>query len=434
MNSSPTSRRTLVALAAVSLLGLTACSTDAAGAPDSGQPIEITFSSYNYGTAGATGEGTQALLDTFAAAHPEIKVVPQSVPAGEMLTKTKTDVAAGNAPDVVQLGYSKLNEAQQTLPLQSIEQIAGEEWDAHAAGIAQGPLQAGEWEGEVRSLPYTVSIPALFYNADLFEAAGLDPASPPQSIEEVAAAAQAIKANGDYGVYFGAVDSAKSDYLTQSILNSAGTAIVDDDGNVLIDSPEAVNALTQVQQLTKDGLQPAVQVDDALAAFSSGELGMFIATTAYSMNISTAAEGNFELRSTGFPTFRDGPSAPTHSGSGLVVLSEDEQKQQASWEFLKFLTSKEGYTIITEQLGYLPLRADIVDDKAYLADYFAQNTLLLPSLEQLDTVTPYRVFPGKKSNQGTVLFQDNAVEPIILRGADVEQTLKDIAERIRGLD
>lgn len=433
MNFSLTPQRALVALATVSLLGLTACSTGSAAATESGEPVEITFSSYNYGTAGAAGKGTQALLDVFAAAHPEIKVLPQSVPTADILTKAKTDVAAGNAPDVVQLGYSKLNEAQQTLPLQSIEKIAGKEWDEHAAGIAKGPLQAGEWKGEVRSLPYTVSIPALFYNADLFKAAGLDPARPPQSIEEVTAAAQAIKNHGEYGVYFAAVDSGKSDYLTQSILNSAGTSVVDDAGNVLIDTPQAVHALTQVQQLTRDELQPAVQMDDALAAFSSGKLGMFIASTAISKNLATAAEGKFKLLSTGFPTFGDGPSAPTHSGAGLVVLSKDERKQHAAWEFLKFMTSKEGYTIITEQLGYLPLRADIVNDKAYLADYFAANTLLLPSLKQLDTVTPYRVFPGKKSNQATVLFQDNAVEPIVLRGADAGQTLKDTAERIRGL-
>jgi len=427
------SRRTLAAVATLSLLGLTACSADAGASADN-QPVEITFSSYNYGTAGAAGEGTQALLDAFATAHPDIKVLPQSVPTADILTKTKTDVAAGVAPDVVQLGYSKLNEAQQTLPLQSIEQIAGDDWEAHSAGIAQGPLQAGMWEGEVRSLPYTVSIPALFYNADLFRAAGLDPAKPPRNIDDVASAAQAIKANGDHGIYFGAVDSGKSDYLTQSILNSAGTSIVGNDGEILIDTPEAIEALTKVQKLTNDGVQPAVQIDDALAAFSSGKLGMFVATTAYAKNLSDAAEGNFELLSTGFPSFGAAAAAPTHSGAGLVVLSKDEKKQQAAWEFMKFMTSKEGYTIITEQLGYLPLRSDIVDDPAYLADYFAKDKLLLPSLAQLETVTPYRVFPGKKSNQATVLFQDNAVEPIVLRGADAEQTLKETAERLRGLD
>lgn len=423
---------TSIALATALLAVLTGCSTPSAET-DADSPIEITFSSYNYGTAGAAGEGTQTLLDKFAATHPDIVVVPQAVPVADILTKTKTEVAAGTPPDVVQLGYSKLDEAKKTLPLQSLEAIAGDEWDDHVAGIASGPLEAGLWEGEVRSMPYTVSIPALFYNADLFEAAGLDPQSPPSSIDEIEEAAAAISATGAYGVYFAAADSGKSDYLSQSILNSAGTAIVDDAGEISIDSDAAVAALEKVQKLTLDGYQPAVMPDDALAAFSSGNLGMFISTTAYARSLQAGAEGNFELLSAGFPTFTDGPAQPTHSGAGLVVLSESAEKQQAAWQFVKFLTSAEGFTIITEELGYLPLRADIVDDEAYLAGYFAKDSILLPSLEQLATLTPYRVFPVESSNQATVLFQENAIEPIILRGADARQSLSEVAQRIRDL-
>jgi multiple sugar transport system substrate-binding protein len=420
----------LLTLCTASALVLTGCAAQPSADTDS---VEITFSSYNYGTAGAAGEGTQALLDAFAAAHPDITVVPQAVPVADILTKTKTDVAAGSAPDVVQLGYSKLNEAEKTLPLQSLEKIAGTAWNTHVDGIAPGLLEAGRWEGEIRAMPYTVSVPALFYNADLFAAAGLDPENPPTSIDQVASAARAISATGAFGVYFAAADVGKSDYLSQSILNSAGTPIVDSSGAITIDGKAAVTAFEKVQALTEEGLQPAVMPDDALAAFTTGKLGMFIGTTAYAPALQAGSAGTFTLLSSGFPTFGEKAAAPTHSGAGLVVLSTDEKKQQAAWEFISFLTSAEGATIITEQLGYLPLRADIVTDPAYLAGYFAQNPLLLPSLEQLNTVAPYRRFPVAKSNQATVLFQEEAVEPIILRGADASQTLTDVAKRIRAL-
>ncbi|MFC6022685.1 ABC transporter substrate-binding protein [Plantactinospora solaniradicis] len=419
-----------LALAVVAVLGgATGCS--GAGAGDDAGAVTITFSSYNYGTQGAAGTGTQALLDRFAELHPEITVRPEAVPTADVLTKTKAAVAAGDPPDVVQLGYSKLAEGLETLPTRSLEDLAGDGWRGHVEGIVAGPVQAGLRKGTVHALPYTISIPTMLYNADLFRAAGLDPADPPESMTEVRMAAQAIANAGHHGVYFGIVDSAKSDYLTQSVINSAGGALLDESGRAAVDSPEAVDGIRQLQQLTTDKLQPAVTTDDALAAFAAGDLGMLVVSTAVLGNLQAAAKGKFELRTAKFPSFGRGPAKPTHSGAALIVLSDDPAKQRAAWEFVKFLTSDEGYSLITTGIGYLPLRANLVS--GVLAGYFRDNPLLLPTIEQLDTMQPYRSFPGPKANQATVLLQDDAIAPIVLRGADPEATLRKTADRIREL-
>jgi len=428
------STRPLVATAAaVSILALSACAASAPDTSATGASTTITFSSYSYGTQGAAGDGMQVLLDAFAEAHPDITVVPEAVPVADALTKTKAAVAAGSPPDVQQLGYSKMAEAFATLPVQSIEEIAGDEWDAHVDGIAPGLVSTGEDDGTVKALPFTVSIPTLFYNADIFREAGLDPEEPPATIDEVEDAADAIVAAGHNGVYFGLLDQGKSDYLTQSVIDSAGGMTVDDDGEVVLDSAKAVAGIQRIQDLTTGGLQPAVGIDDAVAAFSTGDLGMFVATTALMSNLQTGAADTFELRTGGFPSFDAKPARPTHSGAGLVVLAADEAKQKAAWEFVKFVTSEQGYTMITEEMGYLPLRANLATDDEFLAGYFAENTLLLPPLGQLGDVTPYRSFAGAKSNQATVMLQDDAISPIILRGADARQTMSEVADQIREL-
>ncbi|WP_238010023.1 ABC transporter substrate-binding protein [Dactylosporangium sp. AC04546] len=413
----------------LAVLLLSACAAEPAGDPAG--TVTITFSSYNYGTQGAAGTGTQALLDRFAAVHPEITVRPEAVPVADVLTKTKAAVAAGDAPDVVQIGYSKLAEAFQTLPTRSLESIAGAEWRPHVEGITPGPVETGRYQGAVHALPYTISIPTMFYNADLFRAAGLDPADPPDTMDEVRAAAQAITRAGHHGVYFGIVDSSKSDYLTQSVLNSAGGGLLDGAGKVAIDSPEAVAGIRQIQRLTTDKLQPAVATEDALAAFSAGQLGMLVVSTAVLGNLQAAAKGKFELRSAAFPSFGAGPARPTHSGAALIVLSSDPAKQRAAWQFVKFLTGDEGYSLITTKIGYLPLRAQLVTGA--LAEHLRQNPLLVPTIRQLDAMRPYRSFPGPRANQATVLLQDDAIAPVVLRGADADATLHKVAERIRDL-
>ena len=91
-------RRTALAVATlITATALAACSSSGTEEPTAADPVTITFSSYTYGTQGAAGEGTQALLDRFAELHPEIIVEAQSVPTADVLTKARADPAAGNA-------------------------------------------------------------------------------------------------------------------------------------------------------------------------------------------------------------------------------------------------------------------------------------------------------------------------------------------------
>lgn len=423
-------RATVPILASVAMLAA-ACSSGP-DAPTADDPVTITFSSYTYQTDGAAGDGTQALLDRFAQLHPEIEVETQAVPTADVLSKARTDTAAGNPPDVVQLGYSKLGEAFGVLPLAELDELAGDDWEEHVEGLNEALLETGTDEGHVRALPFTVSTPVMFLNADLFDDVGLDPEDPPTSIDEVREAAEAITGDGTFGAYFAVADPGKSDYLTQSVVNSAGGAVVDGD-EVLVDSPESVRALGDLQELTEAGLQPDIGVEDAIAAFSSGRIGMFVISTAVAGTLQAAAEDSFELRTAPFPTFGDGPAAPTVSGAGLVVISDDEARQQAAWTFVEFMTSAEAGEMVTEQIGYLPMRDELTAQGGPLSDYLEANPLLVPAVEQLDEVVPYRFFGGRRPNEAVVLLQDDAVEPIVLRGADPEQTLGEVAGRIEEL-
>lgn len=423
-------KRIIPALVAVSaLLAVAACQGNTAS-----DKITLTFVSYNYGTPDIGGQGTQELIDAFEAANPNIDIQPQGAAVKDILTKVRTATAAGTPPDVAQLGWSKMAEAYATLPIVPVQKIPSEsEWTSAVDGITPAILAAGERDGVIAAMPYTMSTPVLFYNAKLFTQAGLDPQKPPTTMTEVKTAALAIAKSGAQGVYFGVADSGKSDFLTQSVISSNGGSLVDDDGTVTLDQKPAVDALAALQDLTKSGAQPAVNTEDALAAFKAGKLGMLVSSTALLASLDKATKGSFELRTGAFPGFDGKPARPTYSGAGLVVLSKDKAKQEAAWAFLKYLTSPEAFTIITGKIGYLPLRPAIVDDPKYLKSYFDKDNRLRPSLEQLENVTPYTSFPGERANQAVVTLQDDAVEPIVLRGADPQKTLSDVAGRIRGL-
>lgn len=399
-----------------------------------GGTVTLSFLSYNYGTADLGGKGTQELIDAFEKANPTIKIKPQGVAVADVLTRLRTSAMSGNGFDVAQIGWSKMAQAYQSLPIKPVQKIASaQDWNATAAGFNQALLKATQHDGVTAAMPYTMSIPTLFYNPELFRAAGLDPDKPPATMAEVKSDALAIAHHGGQGVYFDAANASKSDFVTQSLVDGNGGSVVGPNGEITVDQPPAVQALQAMADLTRSGAQPGVSEADAIAAFKAGKLGMLVTSTAVLAGLDAATSGRFHVLAAGFPRFGARPARPTYSGAGLAVLAKDPAKQRAAWTFVKFLTSAQAYTIITKEIGYLPLRPAAVTDPRYLKSYFDADKRLLPAVRQLDTVTPYTFFGGSKAQQAVLALQDEAVAPIALRGADAQTTLRTVATKIRGL-
>ncbi len=400
---------------------------------DAAEPITITWESYNYGTQGLGGEGTQRLLDAFAEQHPDIRVEPVGTPAGEIHTSVQAKAAAGDPPEVAQIGWSKFAFAQENLPLVPVQEIAPPgEWEAHVAGFSEQALAIGEADGQIVAMPYAVSTPTLFYNADLLRQAGLDPDAPPETWDEVRSAAlQLVERTDAEGVYLAAANAAKSDFITQSLINSNGGRLLAEDGTAAFDGPEAVEALAMTQDLTESGAQPRIADDEAVALFRAGRLGMYLTSTALLAGFQEAAtDGDWELRTAGMPAFGAQPVRVTNSGGGLFVLTDDPEEQAAAWEFVRFLTSDEAFTILATTIGYLPLRPAAVDDPDQLGSYLEENPALLPAIAQLDELEPYQDMPGPDGARARELLQDEAVAPIMLDGADPTATLSAVADRV----
>jgi len=424
----------LALLTALAMIGAAACGT-ATPKAGPGEPVTIRFASYNYGTPDLGGEGTQQLIDEFEAAHPDVRIAPEGASAADLYARVQAESAAGNPPDIAQIGWSRLAAASTTLPIAPIQDIADPaRFTQLTEGLVPAAITAGTIDDRLVAMPFAISTPTMFVNADLFVAAGLDPAAPPQTWEEVRAAALAIAAaTGQQGVYLAAANAAKSDFLTQSLINSNGGTLISDTGEVQLDTPEALGALSMLADLTASGAQPAIPDNDAVALFQAGQLGMYITSTALLASFQSAAEGNFELRTAGLPRFGGQPARPTYSGAGLVVLADEERQQQAALEFLEFLTSERGFTIITEKIGYLPLRDSILEDPKFLGPYLDADPSILPALDQLRDVAPYLSLTGPRAAQARQILQDEAVAPIMLQGADPATTVAAVDQRMTEL-
>jgi multiple sugar transport system substrate-binding protein len=215
-------------------------------------------------------------------------------------------------------------------------------------------------------------------------------------------------------------------------MSNGGVAISDDRKTIAFGEPAAVEAASVMRDMVDAGAFSRGDQNGILDAMSSGNLGMFLTSSVYMAALQSAAKDKWEVRLAPMPSFGDKPTRPTNSGAALFLFSQDPVKQRAAWELMKYLTSDAGYTVITRDIGYLPLRADIVDDPRYLADWAKANPMVRPNLEQLSRLTPNRPMAGPNYRQIESMMLDAFDEAIFGEG-DVATVLQDAQARAQAL-
>lgn len=444
--STTRSRAAGATLALAALVGISACgvgtpsttrSSAVAQVPElaAGQQVPIVFESYNFGLAGTWTDTFNQLIGEFEKQYPNIKVTPQKPtgsdpnPAHNSTASVQTEIAAGNPPDVAQLGFDTLDFAVNQLGAQPLADLFGQrEVDNEFGG--QFPYAApirtiGNLNGKTYGVPFVLSTPVLYYNATLFKQAGLNPDNPPKTWDEVLQDGQKIKqATGKDGAYADCLVRSASDWCFQSLVRSDGGRVLSTDRTQLtFDQPPVVQAVKQMQDMVNAGAMPKLSQVQATNEFPRGDLGMMLESSAAQGGYLKGAQGaGWELRAAPMPSFGTQPTVPTNSGAALYVFAKDPAKQRAAWDLTKFLTSPQAYDIITSKIGYLPLRLGLLDDPAHLQPWAAKNPLIKPNVDQLQHVEPWVAFPGTNFQQIRDTMMD-AVEKSVFQGADPQASL-----------
>lgn len=444
-------RRTLSGLAAVAVLALTtsACGIGGLGStetqPTSSAPVpelrpdqqvQIVFESYNFGQAGAWTDTFNALIDEFQRQHPNIKVTAQKPqgnspnPVSDTVSSVQNQMMAGHAPDVAQLGFSELDFTINQLRAKPLDDLVGRDavqanFDGPRHPFHESARDLGDWNGKTYGVPFVFSTPVLYYNASLFQQAGLDPAKPPATWSDVEKAALAIKAaTGKNGAYSDCLTETGKDWCYQAMVRSNGGRVLSEDRKTLTFAEQpAAEVVTMAQQMVKSGATPVLGQRQAYEGFGRGEMGMILESSSLQGNFEKAAKGKWDLRAAPMPAFDGKATVPTNSGASLFVLSDDPAKQRASWELIKFLTSADAYEMISSKIGYLPLRTGLLDDPDGLKSWAEQNPLMQPNVEQLARLEPWTSMPGVNYQQ----IRDGmmaAVEKSVYQGADPQATLR----------
>jgi multiple sugar transport system substrate-binding protein len=258
--------RTLVAIAAVagaSALVLTGCT---APAEDSG-PVTITYT--NFISNDGNEDNLQIIVDAFEKENPDITVEVTTLPYGDYGTALQTDLAAGTVSDVFDIEYANYASYQANGVLAPIEV-------ANPDAYRQSLLEAYSTDGTSYALPSSFSDVVLYYNADLFDAAGLDYPTNDWTWEDEKAAAEALTdaAAGQWGDH---QPISFYEYY-KALAQNGGEFLNDDKTAVAFNTPEGIEAAEWL--VNKSGtVMPTIEQGQGTADFDTnlfkeGKLGM----------------------------------------------------------------------------------------------------------------------------------------------------------------
>ncbi len=420
------------AAASVSTPGGATASTDA-DSESNEEPITLNF--YSYSLVAEPAKSTmEAIINGFnETVGAEKNIVVQGVP-DDTFTVFRADIAAGKNVDVVQHVFGILDASQAELGFNAYEDIfPADEYAEHIQGISENALTLGQIDGKTYGLAFTFSTPMLYINKTIFEEAGLDPESPPTTWEEVLACSEQIyDVTGKNGFML----TPDNGWITDGIFYSNGADILNGDrSEAVFAGAEGIEAIEVWKQIYQSDSSPKVTVNESYELFASGSVGMFLTTTALlGLYKSSAEAGGWELGGAAMPAFEGNTAVPVNSGSCLAVRvdPDDTERAAAIWEFIKYATSAESYTLITSQIGYLPLRTDIADDPAYLKDFVDANPLMKINLEQLQNIRSVTIWPAETAMQTSELFT-NTIVRAITTDEDVAAVLSEGQEEINSL-
>nr|CAD6628677.1 sugar ABC transporter substrate-binding protein [Rhizobium sp. TCK] len=399
-------------------------------AMNAAQAVEIEYWQYVFDSR---VKAMDQLIEEFQKANPDITVKQVTFPYADYQTRVIAANMAGSGPDVMQLFYGWLDKFVAGNLLQPLptDTFPHEQIESEFFPIVSAMKRGDDYYG----LPTAVRSLALFYNKKLFTENGLDPESPPKTLDEFVAAAEKIAkhdGSGNLTVAGSTLDMAGQDHQWWRevlIRQFGGEPYSDNDRKVTYDSEAGVEAFrfyTNLQLEKKIG--QAGFMDEGQAAFRAGMAGMTIDGTFRLGSFSTIKD--FEWGVTELPANAEGVRSnyASYFANGISAKTEGEELE-ASKKFLAYITSPEAMDIWLKVVGELPARRSVALTEENLKDpvygpflkglEYAYTTLFVDEAAQRQNAIDMT---------NRVLLEGQSVEDSVAQAAKGEQGIIDAAQ------
>lgn len=326
---------------------------------DSDEEVTLTYAR-GVDTTGAT----EVLVEAFEKEHPNIKVEFQEMPSdsGEQHDQYVTAFSAKSAEidvfDADVIWPAEFAQANYALELDRFIDADGIDMGEYFPGT----VDSGNFQGKQWAMPKFTDAGVLFYRSDIVD-------TPPATWDELIEQAESLQ--GEDGTEFGYLMQA-SQYeglITNAIeyIGAYGGAVLDQDENVVVDSPETIKAIEKMQEIVQSDFVPSNILNfteiETESAFIEGN-AVFARNWPYLQASSNDEEKSKVAGDVAFTTLPEGDDGSASAlGGWMTMINRYSEHPEAAWEFVKFMTGPEGQKITAIEGGSAPTIEALYDDE-----------------------------------------------------------------------
>ncbi len=331
-------------------------------------PTEISFF-YPVAVGGTIAKYIDDLATEFTKENPGIKLTP--IYAGsyqDTIVKALTSHKAGTPPVtsvLLSTDMFTLIDEDAIVPIDGFVKTADDK--AWFNGFYKAFMLNSQTGGKTWGVPFQRSTIVLYYNKELFKAAGLDPNKAPATWAEMADYAKKLTkkdASGKTAQYGVQIPSSGFPYwLFQALAIENDAVLANDAGTaVKFDDPKVVEALQYWVDLAKQGTHPAgiVEWGTTPKDFFEKKVAMMWTTTGNLTNVKNNAKFDFGVAQLPAGKRR---GSPTGGGNFYIFKKSTPAQQEAAFKFIKWVTQPERAARWSIETGYVA-----VSEAAYATD------------------------------------------------------------------
>ncbi|AYY13319.1 sugar ABC transporter substrate-binding protein [Actinobacteria bacterium YIM 96077] len=409
------------ALVAGSVLLLAACGDgdDGAGSGSDG-PVNLVFTSW---FADQELEVADELIAEFEEENPHITVDHQIIPWDDYSTTLQTRIAGGEVPDVMFLSQLWYQGFADIGAIGEIGSAASSDAEFDLDDFNPDLLDSGYYKDELHWIPYGIDMQVLFYNADMFDEAGLDYPDESWTWEDLRSAADELTVgDGDRVEQYGLI--AQNDFGSgwNWIWQNGGQVLNDDATGGAMSSPETREALSFFNEMiNEDGSVPGPDVISDLGyttAFTGENAAMGI--YGHYLIPTLEDEADFEWGTTVLPA---GPVSRDSfaSGAGYTMSAQTEHPEEA-WALISHMASADGMSQFMELGSITPSRTSL-----YESEEFVSREASEAFTAQAEHLTPLPIAPEWNEYYDTI---QSELEAVYRGDVELEEATSVIDERI----
>ena len=334
------------------------------------------------------------LKAAFEKDHPDITLVPVDAPFTGFHDRAIVQHQAGNLADVLLVQVDWVAEFADLGMLEPLDDLIAKEPPEFFNNIASAFHQ--KWRGKQYYLPIESGAVALFYNTDLFKAAGLS--EPPKTWDEFAEMAR--KLTNPEKRQFAITATLQSEpptnmtYDIYPLILQAGGKLIDSETNkAAFNSPEGVAAIEWYAGLINNDKVSVPGVlsngeKEKRANFASGNVAMMFEGP-WGIAIQRQLNPNLNYKIAPLP---EGKTTGTMVRVSLNTVTPQAKDKDAAWTFVKWMSGPKGMALWSKGTGALPARTDVMNE-----DWFKEKTEFAAFVTQINRAnaqSPFLVMPN----------------------------------------